>query len=640
MPTLSIVIVNYNVKYFIRQCIQSILKSQFSSDFEIIVVDNNSSDESVQMLSAEFGDTIQLIANKENVGFSKANNQGFEIAQGKYVLILNPDTIVEENTLQTCYDYLENNSDTGAVGVRMFDGAGNYLPESKRGFPKPQSAFFKLSGLSKLFKNSGFFNQYYLGHLSNDRFHSIDVLTGAFMFVHKSTLLEVGGFDEDYFMYGEDIELSYQIKATGKKIMFLPTSSIIHFKGESTKKSSIDYLRNFYGAMAIYAGKRNKQSGFSWNVLLQIGILLTAIVAVFRRLTKKLLRPLLDVVILYGAANALKKLWGAFYFGDAAYYDDQNLQLATLILILLLVPIYAMFGQYDKRHNIKHLLYGFVFGSLAMLSVYSLFPLDLRFSRIVLLLIALLSPMLLYLSRKLYNKLIFNTWSFDALLGKRVAVVGQKTSCEKVSSIINMHAEKSNLVGFVSDDMKDSIGDQNEIKQIVATRDINELIFCSKDLSTKYIFNTISQLGNQISYKIANDDNTSILGSDSKDRVGEWYTLDIAFKIDQPFHKRTKRLIDIAFSIAFLILFPIVILLSKKRKLIYSNLFSVLVGLKTWVGYVSPDTQLNELPQIKSSVFGSRVSSESEIDNHSANLYYARKYSVWMEMEVVYKMVF
>jgi len=217
MPTLSIVIVNYNVKYFIRQCIQSILKSQFSSDYEIIVVDNNSSDESVQMLSAEFGDTIQLIANKENVGFSKANNQGFEIAQGKYVLILNPDTIVEENTLQTCYDYLENNSDTGAVGVRMFDGAGNYLPESKRGFPKPQSAFFKLSGLSKLFKNSAFFNQYYLGHLSNDRFHSIDVLTGAFMFVHKSTLLEVGGFDEDYFMYGEDIELSYQIKATGKK---------------------------------------------------------------------------------------------------------------------------------------------------------------------------------------------------------------------------------------------------------------------------------------------------------------------------------------------------------------------------------------------------------------------------------------
>jgi len=646
MPTLSIVIVNYNVKYFIRQCIQSILKSDFSDTYEIIVVDNNSSDDSLTMLQQEFGNKIVLKANTENLGFSKANNQGFKLAQGKYVLILNPDTIVEEHTLQVCYDHLENEKEVGAIGVKMFDGAGNYLPESKRGFPKPLSAFFKLSGLSKLFKKSAFFNQYYLGHLSNDRFHEVDVLTGAFLFTRKEILDKIGGFDEDYFMYGEDIEMSFQIKEAGFKIMYVPSTSIIHFKGESTKKSSIDYLKNFYGAMGIYAGKRNKGAGGIWNVILQLGILFTASVSVFKRLAVTLLRPAFDILTLFLSTRLIKKLWAQFYHQDASYFDNAGSDLTAVILVFILILIYALFGQYDKRHNIKHLLYSFVFGSLAILSVYSLFPSEMRFSRIVLLVMAVATPIILFITRKVYNKVLFKTWSFDALVSKRVAVIGLQDSCEKIGKIVNTHSEKSELVGYVSNaedyNSKETerLGPQEDIKSIVESRDVNELIFCSKDLTTQYIFNAISQLGNQISYKIANNDNTSILGSDSKDRVGEWYTLDIGFKIDQAFHRRTKRMIDVFIAIASLVFFPIVLLFSKARAKVFSNIFSVFFGQKTWMGYKLPDADANELPKIKPSVFNAGDIQTIGNDIHSGNLYYARKYSVWLELEFLLKAFF
>ena len=201
MPLISVVIVSYNVKYFLRQCIQSLLRSDIAEGLEIIVVDNNSTDGSSEMLSS-FGSQIKLIANTENLGFSKANNQGIANANGEYLLILNPDTLVEEDTISKCLEYMRKDISCAALAVKMIDGSGKFLPESKRGFPTPLSAFFKLSGLNRVFPKSSFFNSYYQGHLSPKDTNAIEVISGAFVFTKTRIIHEIGGFDEDYFMYG------------------------------------------------------------------------------------------------------------------------------------------------------------------------------------------------------------------------------------------------------------------------------------------------------------------------------------------------------------------------------------------------------------------------------------------------------
>ena len=219
---LSIVIVNYNVRYFLEQTILSVYKSSVNFDYEIFVVDNNSSDDSLKMMEQKFPE-VKVIANIDNVGFSKANNQAIKLANGEFVLLLNPDTIIQEDTLQKCIDKMESDIVIGGLGVKMVDGAGNFLPESKRGFPSPMAAFAKMSGLSKVFPKSKIFGQYHLTYLDKNQSHEIDVLSGAFMLLRKRVLDKVGLLDEDYFMYGEDIDLSYCIKKAGFKNYYFST---------------------------------------------------------------------------------------------------------------------------------------------------------------------------------------------------------------------------------------------------------------------------------------------------------------------------------------------------------------------------------------------------------------------------------
>ena len=259
---LSVIIVNYNVKFFLEQCIISAKKAAEKTTAEIIVVDNNSVDGSIEMMHEKFPDIV-LIANKDNVGFSKANNQGMRIAKGEHVLLLNPDTVVEEDTFEKCVQFMDDHPDAGGLGVKMVDGKGNFLPESKRGLPTPAVAFYKIFGLSVLFPKSKKFGQYHLGFLDKEETHKVDILAGAFMLMRKSVLDKIGLLDEDFFMYGEDIDLSWRIKLGGYENYYYPGTRIIHYKGESTKKSSINYVFVFYNAMIIFAKKHFSKSNAS-----------------------------------------------------------------------------------------------------------------------------------------------------------------------------------------------------------------------------------------------------------------------------------------------------------------------------------------------------------------------------------------
>ena len=252
----SVIIVSYNVRHFLEQCLYALTRATAGIQAEILVVDNASADGSTRYLQPRFP-TVIFIENARNTGFAKANNQALGRATGRYILFLNPDTIVAEDSLSKCLQLMETQPATGACGVRMLDGSGRFLPESRRGFPSLQASFYRLSGLAALFPRSQRFARYYMGHLEEKTSHEVEVLAGAFLFVRKAVLDTTGGFDERFFMYGEDIDLSYRIRQAGYKNYYLADTAIIHFKGESTKKDQLQHIRHFYGAMEIFTRKYN-----------------------------------------------------------------------------------------------------------------------------------------------------------------------------------------------------------------------------------------------------------------------------------------------------------------------------------------------------------------------------------------------
>ena len=267
---LSIIIVNYNVKYFTEQCLYSVQKAIAGMDAEVIVVDNSSADESVAYLQEIFP-WVHFIVNPSNKGYASANNRGYQLAKGDYILFLNPDTLLSEDCLQASIKILEGDSNTGALGIHMVDGAGRFLPESKRGFPSVTAAFFKLSGLTAMFPHSSRISRYYLGGLHEKQNNEVEVLSGAFMMIKKEVLDITGGFDEQFFMYGEDIDLSYRIRHAGFKNYYLGEKSIVHFKGESTRKD-IRYTRLFYSAMVIFVKKHYGKNSRAFIMLMQMAI--------------------------------------------------------------------------------------------------------------------------------------------------------------------------------------------------------------------------------------------------------------------------------------------------------------------------------------------------------------------------------
>ncbi|MFM8432007.1 MAG: glycosyltransferase family 2 protein, partial [Bacteroidota bacterium] len=310
MVKLSVIIVNYNVKYFLEQCLRSVERAGSGITIETFVVDNNSVDGSLDMVQEKFP-RVKTIANRENTGFSKANNQAIREATGEYILLLNPDTVVEEDTFRRTIDFMDRHPDAGGLGVKMIDGSGKFLPESKRGLPTPEVAFYKIFGLSFLFPRSRRFGKYHLGFLDKDQVHEVDVLSGAFMLLRKTTLEKTGLLDEDFFMYGEDIDLSYRIQKSGYKNYYFPDTSIIHYKGESTKKTSVNYVFVFYNAMIIFAKKHfSPSNATTFSFFIKFAIYLRASMALMMRLINKLFLPALDFMLLFSAMFFLKNYWG------------------------------------------------------------------------------------------------------------------------------------------------------------------------------------------------------------------------------------------------------------------------------------------------------------------------------------------
>ena len=285
---LSVIILNYNVRYFLEQCVLSVENAIKTLDAEIIVIDNNSSDDSCEMMKQRFPH-IKLIENKDNLGFPKGNNIGVAQAKGEYICILNPDTVVAEDAFEKIASFLAITENVGIVGVKLIDGTGNFLPESKRGIPTPWVAFTKITGLYKIFPKSRIFGKYYAQHLSENETGKVDILVGAFMVMKRNLYNEIGGFDENCFMYSDDIDLSYRALKEGKSNYYFHKTSVLHYKGESTVKDET-YMKRFQEAMNFFYKKHFKVS-FFFSVFMKMGILFFSFVKMFQGKSKQKRNP-------------------------------------------------------------------------------------------------------------------------------------------------------------------------------------------------------------------------------------------------------------------------------------------------------------------------------------------------------------
>lgn len=643
---LSIVIVNYNVKYFIEQAIYAVRHALKNIQAEIIVVDNASSDGSIVMLQEKFPEVI-LIANIDNKGFSTANNQGINIAKGEYILLLNPDTVVQEDTFEKSLQFMDERPDAGALGVKMIDGKGNFLPESKRGLPTPLVAFYKTFGLSALFPKSKTFNEYHLGYLSENENHEVAVLAGAFMLLRKTVLDTIGWLDEDFFMYGEDIDLSYRVTKAGYKNYYLADTRIIHYKGESTKKGSLNYVRIFYQAMIIFAQKHYspRQAKF-YIFFIRAAVYLRAIIAGINRFTAVFLWPILDSLLLYLGITFIKNFWAQNIKNATEYYPlEYSLFIIPAYIITWLLAVYFN-GGYDKPVKNHRIIRGIIAGTILISALYAFFPESLRFSRAIILLGAAWAVASMigvrFLAQLILRKKIVST---ENILPK-IIIAGTKAEGKRALNLLIEAGINHRFLGFVLCEKnfernENILGNIDELQDICSIYNADEIIFCSKDIPNHNIISWMTLLGTTLNYKIIPEGSMSIIGSNSKNTAGDLYAIDVNLNIASTISKRNKRLFDVAFSLSMIVLFPLIFWVVNNKFAFFKNIFSVLIGQKTWVGYEKNNFKNNnyQLPKIKKSILTTAYlhpdKTLTEETKARLNLLYAKDYEVYTDWQIV-----
>lgn len=644
MMDISIIIVNYNVKHFLEQVLLSIENSIGSLSVETIVIDNNSVDGSPEMMSEKFPNTTYIF-NRKNVGFSTANNQGIKIAKGKYILLLNPDTIIEEDTLKKCFNFMESTPDAGAMGIKMIDGAGNYLRESKRALPTPEVSFYKMTGLSGLFPKSHRFGQYYMTHLSENDINPIEILPGAFMFMRSEVLKKVGLLDETFFMYGEDIDFSYRFLKTGYKNYYYPFTRVIHYKGESTKKKNFNYVKVFYNAMIIFFDKHfsNSAKDRFFAGFIKAAIYLRAFIALLTSWGKELAAPLLDAGIIYGGIYGITDYWEKNHrYVEGGSYPDIHLHILVPLYIAIWIGALFIQGAYDKPYKTSKIFRGIISGTVVVLLFYGFLEESFRFSRAIIGLGAIWALISTIGSRLIHRLSRGQSINLFEDYSKNILLVGSSQEVKRIQSILDKIQLNYNLKGYALTDKHSQsnlqvLGSAEQLDEIVDLHPVDELIFCGKDLTSQKIMDWITKLGPNYEYRIVPEDSWTVIGSHSSNSAGQLYTIDIELSIAQTENKRLKRLFDFCFSTLLLSTLPLSCLAQKKPLNFIKNIIFCLIGIKTWIGY--PNQQNVALPKSKKHVLRPVMGSKNVTPENQNRIFflYAKDYSVSTDLKLVLK---
>ncbi|MEO0162012.1 MAG: glycosyltransferase [candidate division WOR-3 bacterium] len=678
-PAISVVIVNYNVRHFLEQCLMAIERAKHNLDIEIIVVDNASVDGSQAMIKKKFPNVI-LIENHRNLGFAKANNQALRIARGRYVLILNPDTLIQEDTLVTLKNFLDEHPEVSAVGCKLINPDGSFQAACRRSIPTPWVAFTKIVGLSRIFPRSRIFGRYNLTYLSPDVECEVEVLSGSLMMVRKEVLKHIGFFDEDYFMYGEDIDLCYRIKKAGGKIYYTPRTKAIHYKGESTKKGEFSYITNFYSSMLIFIDKHFQDHYSTFvKIFLKLGIYLRAYLAYLISFFKIIAAPLLDFLLTILSIFLAIKIWLPHYH---------------LMRFRVIFPIYTIVwflsiylsGCYQgrKKYHLKPLLGGTIIGFL-LNSTFTYFFKQFAYSRVVILIAALLIILLLSGWRLFYRWLGPHAIKHPLSKLRRTIIVGAGKEGLRILKKLRARPDiPYEICGFVDFDEK-NVGKEidgtevlstiENIREVIKIQKIDDVIFSSDRLSNKQILETISYAhGTGVNFRIVPHELEYIIAKSSVDEIEAVPLLDFVSSYD-PIDLVAKRMLDIVFALIVILTSAPFILLNfiggarLERKKIYKEnggiteisifdgglpflrklplYFGVLKGNLTLVGGEIIEIGERERPAFKPGITGlvqiksrekNRKLTAQEKDYY--NLYYLKNRTLITDLQILIKSIF
>ncbi len=682
IPKVSVLIVSYNVKQYIIHCIDSINKSDYAGQIEIIVVDNNSFDGSLDEIKSKMKSVI-CIQNDVNVGFGKAINQTARIASGEYYLILNPDTIIEESTISTFINYLEKDNTIGMIGPKIVNSDGSLQKGSKRSFPTISVALPKLIGLDKLFPNSKWAGRYNLNYLNPDEIHKVDAISGSCMFIRSELFNKIGGFDEQFFMYGEDLDLCYQVHKLGFEVHYLPTTQIMHYQGESVKSAPYDSLNAFYQAMILFSEKHfSKSRSILSKLVIRLGIYFRKLISIINEKRSQIISVALDAfVVLFAFLIAFPLRLNSL---DAFIVSKGLIPGVYIIFWIMVCAMFELYSRYILSYTraIMASLSGFF---LAV--VFTYFFKQYAFSRLVIIvattIITILIPGWRILAHFLMSRGILKPTKekHHVLFARKTIIMGTDKEAIKIAKNIQKRFDTGlDIVGFVDRKLtiepKDLflpfLGAVSDLRDIVTTHNIHEIIFSTDSFSNQKILDLMDETKDlHLTYRMVPRNQEVLLGKASVEEVGDYSFVNIEYNLFHRLHKFTKRVFDILFAVVLSILLsPITIInvLTKKIEKIefwgengkqfisltlkskkkvnqkYLYLYSILKGDMSFVGsLLIPTSQSDPNLICKPGLTGlakMRNSKFTQSDRNVLDHYYVQNQSLTLDIEIILKTIF
>jgi len=601
----SVIIVSYNVKDFLEQALESVNRALNGISSEVIVVDNNSVDGSVQMLQKRFPN-VDVIASKENLGFSGGNNLALKKATGQYIVLLNPDTLVQEDTFHKLIDFFENNPQASAATCKILNPDGTFSIDCRHSIPTPSTAFWKLLGLNKLFPKSKIFGRYNLTYLDENDTYPVEAISGSFMMIKKEIVDKTGLLDETFFMYCEDIDYCHRINQQGGKIYYVPDTQIIHYKGESTKVNNIDYVITFNKSLYQFYKKHYQQKyiyPFKWFILL--GVIFRGLIIYTKNTVKKYYPLLLDLTIL----NTV--LFFSFFF---RYEYKQSFHLEDffsqyIIINFITTAIYfisALFfdlnrkGRFQPEKVFKVLLSTFLF-----VAALTFFFNQFAFSRFVVVIAAIVSSVFMISWRIFFNKygIKYSNALGKEFVRKKTLIVGEdaetKKLLEKLNHMLDSGLDLLGLVGTSRDQIGKKVGgfsfvtSLDQLQEFVSIKKIDMIIFSTHNISYEAILSTMTAMQNtQVEFKMVPGHLEFMIGKSNIERFDSMPLVDIEYAYGRIFNRFVKRAFDLGFSTMFLLLLtPIFVLqyLIWHKSIIRKK---VITGTKTYLLFTSNKSKL------------------------------------------------